>query len=172
MRVRRSTTDAVASTAISKDRASWAWARASSTTIARALHCASSCRIIRSPVDAAQVVADLVLAQREELLAVSGLCTRVHGLDGGDQAATRLPRGEDLVHARAHEHFADGRNRPCPSREPERVRYGDRERADPEAAPACGRQTVGGAGALTRWERRQDEPGRPAAVVEHVGHDE
>ena len=55
-------------------------------------HCASSWRIMsssrpgaRSPVHPAEVVADLVLAQREELLAVGGLRARLHRLHRGHQ---------------------------------------------------------------------------------------
>ena len=76
----------------------------------------------RAPVHAPKVVADLVLAQREELLAVGGLSARVRRLDRRDELAARLTRREDVVHARAHRGpRSSGAERPSAPGEPERI---------------------------------------------------
>ena len=134
LRTSRATTDAGASTAASNDASSCAPGRVSSSTIARRLplrfvlaHDELAGARGGPPVDPAQVVADLVLAQGQELLAVDRRRVEPHReRRRAAQPARRARRRPELVDPRADRDLVGPPDHPAAAREPERI--GDRER--------------------------------------------
>ena len=121
----------------------------------------------RAPVDAAQVVADLVVAQREELV-VRGRRHRHQRapLRARPSLAGRGGGARQRVHARPHDHVVGAADLDEAVGEAERVGDPHDRGPDGEPAAAVGRDPVRGPGGLAALERRGDEACRPAAVVE------
>ena len=124
----------------------------------------------RAPVHAAQVVADLVLAQRDELVAeVAHDRARRARLVLGADAAPDRDRRHDVVHAWAHDELGLARAGLAAAGQAERIGDRDRERPDAVAAAATGGDAVRGAGGGAGRERRDEEARRAPAFVEPVG---
>src|SRR5256886_14542676 len=102
-------------------------------------------------------------------ISVGGLGAGVSRLDRRDEPAARLARGEDVVHARAHEHFAQRRERPCAAGEAERVRRRYPQGAGAESTPVVRRQAVGSPRGLPRGGRRGDGAGGAGGRRAHGG---
>ena len=116
----------------------------------------------RRPVDAAQVVADHVLAERVELVALAADRAVVH--DVAERIAVAAARrGSDDVDVREDGELEPGCARaPLPG-QTERVGDLHRERADGDDTAVLGRQPVRGAGPLGVTERHEVEPGASGA---------
>ena len=123
----------------------------------------------RPPVHVAQVVAGRVLAQRHEVAArldpgAHGgvVAVEVETADVGRRRRSSWTRGYTMT-------CSVPSTRRLAETSPNGSRERRAQRTDLEAAAAIGREAVRGARLLAGRERREQEAGRPAALVERVG---
>ena len=127
-------------------------------------------RAVELPVHAAQVVAQLVLAEGHELVAeIAHDRARGAGFVLRADAAAHRDRRHDVVHARPHDELGLTCARLAAPRHAERVGHRDRERSDAVPAAPAGGDAVRGARGGAGGERRHEEPRGASPLVEPVG---